>query len=620
MHLKTLKKAFAVTLSAAMIAAVSPAVTPLNPVTVKAETSETGEYTYLYSSLSWAEYWANESVYAAGDVTSSAEADTRGEPDKGAFDVVSRATTNHGLHRGNYQCDVTIYDTDGNTYDMAYWSEDGATIYLKDGSSIGFSRGEITKSDGTTATMDHYLVNGLKYVPVKVAAADLDDYVKTHDVIYNGETLKGGYSENQLAAYTYTANVTSETNGLKTVSKNADGTYSYSARANGTESGLKDVELQKASDITATVKDASGSYGEFLRVDLTGDGYGALGAAMQEVQWTYYGNDSTRTNAVASYGTKFAADNWMHKSMGIQLGLTDSARCQLPDGYDGTGYWSLTVFALGYEDYTVDFEAAAKNIVGADTEASTEEIESLTALVKKADALKADDYKADKNWNDFQTELQETKDLLAKDVIYSSEITEQTEHLTSAMNALAEKESSKVTLKAKTVTYTGKAVSIGKASVTGSTGKVTYKYYTDSKCKKAVTASRVKNAGTYYVKASVASDENYKAATSSAVKLTIKKASQKLKVSTAAKTVSYSKVKKAKQVTSKVSVSGAKTSCTYKKSSGSSKLSINKKSGKITVKKGTKKGTYSIKVKVTAASGTNYNSASKTATVKVKVK
>ena len=50
---------------------------------------------------------------------------------------------------------------------------------------------------------------------------------------------------------------------------------------------------------------------------------------MQAVKWTYYGNDATRTNVVATYGTKFAADNWMHKSMGIQLGLTDSARCQM---------------------------------------------------------------------------------------------------------------------------------------------------------------------------------------------------------------------------------------------------------------------------------------------------
>lgn len=78
---------------------------------------------------------------------------------------------------------------------------------------------------------------------------------------------------------------------------------------------------------------------------------------MQAVKWTYYGNDNTRTNALATYGTKFEADNWMHSKQGIQLGLTDSVRCQLPKGTDGTGYWSLTIYALGYEDYTYDFEA-----------------------------------------------------------------------------------------------------------------------------------------------------------------------------------------------------------------------------------------------------------------------
>ena len=52
----------------------------------------------------------------------------------------------------------------------------------------------------------------------------------------------------------------------------------------------------------------SGTYGEFLRVDLTGN-YGGLGGAMQAVKWTYYGDDATYTNALQSYGTKFAADN-----------------------------------------------------------------------------------------------------------------------------------------------------------------------------------------------------------------------------------------------------------------------------------------------------------------------
>ena len=56
--------------------------------------------------------------------------------------------------------------------------------------------------------------------------------------------------------------------------------------------------------------------------------------AMQADNWDYYGNGTT---VLATYGTKLAADNWMHKMMGIQLGLTHSVRCQLPAGTDGTG-------------------------------------------------------------------------------------------------------------------------------------------------------------------------------------------------------------------------------------------------------------------------------------------
>ena len=99
-------------------------------------------------------------------------------------------------------------------------------------------------------------------------------------------------------------------------------------------------------------------------------------------------------------------------------------------------------------------------------------------------------------------------------------------------------------------------------------------------------------------------------------------AAQKLKIAKAAKTVKAKKLKKNAQVTSKVKVTGAKTAVTYAKvKKGSDKrLTINKKTGKITVKKGTKKGTYKIKIKVTAKATATYKAASATATIKVKVK
>ena len=59
---------------------------------------------------------------------------------------------------------------------------------------------------------------------------------------------------------------------------------------------------------------------------------------------------------------------------------------------------------------------------------------------------------------------------------------------------------------------------------------------------------------------------------------------------------------------------------TYSKLSGNKKVSIKKKTGNITIKKGLKKGTYKIRVKVKAAGNSLYKSASKTAALKIRVK
>ena len=175
---------------------------------------------------------------------------------------------------------------------------------------------------------------------------------------------------------------------MKKATKAEDGSFVIGARQNGTESGIKDADLKAAEGITATVKPGNGSYGEFLRVDLTGN-YGDLGSHMQSVEWAYYGNDSTYTNRLANYGTKFAADNWMHKMMGIQLGLTESGRCKLPEGTDGTGYWILTVHALGYQDYVVKFQAKAENIAKPAGDADSTPLENIIAEAK---ALNEADY------------------------------------------------------------------------------------------------------------------------------------------------------------------------------------------------------------------------------------
>ncbi|MBS1318218.1 MAG: hypothetical protein HP042_07250, partial [Lachnospiraceae bacterium] len=289
-----MKKPLAIAVVAAMMLGICPAAAPVNAADTDAD------YKYVYAGLNWEEYWKNEGVYLSGsDMTaSSADKDTKGELDKGAFDVVTRATTNHGLHRGSFQCSATIYDKDGKTYDISYWTsedvitkdEEGkdvttTTVYavLTDGSRIQFNKGNITyteKGETKTAVMDYYEVKGIKYVPVAVKTEDYADFCQNYSVTEDEQTIQGGYSEGKLHSYSKTAEVTADTNGLKVATKNTDGSYSFSARTTGTGSGIKD-EAQKVvneDNIIKTVKekDDAKEFGAFIRVDLTGDAYGYL--------------------------------------------------------------------------------------------------------------------------------------------------------------------------------------------------------------------------------------------------------------------------------------------------------------------------------------------------------
>lgn len=400
-------------------------------------TPATDEYTYGYAGLTWAEYWAGESVQAAGSSASSSELDSRNEADKGAFDVVTRATFNHGLHRGSYQCTDVIETAEGVKIYPSHYPDSKSFVDVNGNVfSIDSKAKTVTAADGTVYTMTGHEVTGLKYVPVKIKTSDLDAFKANHSFVANGETLAGGYGENNLQAYSgLVAAVDADTNGLKTVTNN-NGTFSFSAATTGTDSGIKGQKLKTATGIKPTVKDASGSYGEFLRVDLNGN-YGDLGANMQSVTWTYYGDDATYTNALATYGTKFAADNWMHKSMGIQLGLTKSERCQLPEGTNGTGYWKLTVHALGYNDYTYTFQATDDNIVGAKEPVTDATKAQLQELYDKATSLDKSKYTKD-SWtaSSIETETAETKDLLAKKNLGEAEAAEQITHLQGALDAL----------------------------------------------------------------------------------------------------------------------------------------------------------------------------------------
>ena len=358
---------------------------------------------YAYASVPYDEYWKSEGVYLSGKdwAASSDVEDTNGEKDKGAFDAVSRATTKHGRHRGSFQQNVVIDTTDSKQYTPVYWiNADTAVV----------STGERVTLDKTN--IQDYKITGIKYVPVKVSASDFADFCTKYTVTKNGEKLQGGYSEENLKAYSdLVADVDADTNGLKTVTKGRGG-YSFGKRQTGTGSGIKNQTLQTVDEaivVTEKTYDSANKYGAHLRVDLTNpqkkktdengqpvkdkDGkpvmvdiknvFGALGDNMQTVVWKYYGDGDT---VLATYGTKFAADNWIHSRKGIQLGLTDSLRFQLPEGTDGTGKWTITIYALGYRDTTYTVTMTKDNVAEKVVLMTDEQKAKLEELAAKANA------------------------------------------------------------------------------------------------------------------------------------------------------------------------------------------------------------------------------------------
>ncbi len=100
----------------------------------------------------------------------------------------------------------------------------------------------------------------------------------------------------------------------------------------------------------------------------------------------------------------------------------------------------------------------------------------------------------------------------------------------------------------------------------------------------------------------------------------ITQAKNPMTVRTAVKTVHLSKVKKAKQTVSPITVRNARGRVTYTRKSGFRCLTVDSKTGKITVKKGTKAGTYIAYIRVAAAGDKNFRKLAKTVKVKIIVK
>ena len=143
--------------------------------------------------------------------------------------------------------------------------------------------------------------------------------------------------------------------------------------------------------------------------------------------------------------------------------------------------------------------------------------------------------------------------------------------------------------------------------------------------------TKATKAGTYTVKATLKTNTNYTykwtdgKTAAKTIKWTINKAANTFRIKARTATVKYSAVKAKTQVLGVTKVitftnkgQGAKT---YAKVGGNKKITINKTTGKVTVAKGLKKGTYKVKVKAKAAGSANYKASPwKTVTFTIKVK
>ena len=150
-------------------------------------------------------------------------------------------------------------------------------------------------------------------------------------------------------------------------------------------------------------------------------------------------------------------------------------------------------------------------------------------------------------------------------------------------------------------------------------------YFKVAKKTGKITVGRGTPVGTYSVKIKVSAKASaeYRSFTKNVtVNITVKPGIQPITVTANHQTVPYSKVKNSSvTVKNTMTVEGAVGKVTYKKVSGTDYITVNEKTGAITVKKGTPKstGTYRIGVKVTAAGNKNYKAAVRNRTLRVTV-
>ena len=157
--------------------------------------------------------------------------------------------------------------------------------------------------------------------------------------------------------------------------------------------------------------------------------------------------------------------------------------------------------------------------------------------------------------------------------------------------------------------------------------KGTTKWYTSTVYAKNITLTGL-NPGKNYevrVRARAETYDGMEYGAWSAIKETgvIQKAANPMTAKGLTKTVKYATISKQNVTIARkdlISISNPQGTLSYTKTAGNTSISINSKTGAVTVKKGLKKGKHYAKIKVTSAGNTNYKAGSKVVTITVDVK
>lgn len=254
--------------------------------------------------------------------------------------------------------------------------------------------------------------------------------------------------------------------------------------------------------------------------------------------------------------------------------------------------------------------------------ASEESKTALQSAITAAKKLKAADYTA-ASYKTYKAAITAAETVLNGEDFSDTEVTAATKVLTDAKVKLVKLKTQSITVSVKNTKnvvskkYGDKAFSLGaKAKTT-----LTYK---SSNTKIATVDSKgkvtIKAAGTVKITINAKATSTYKAATAKVLTIKIAKKAPTIKTKIGTKNLSYNALKKKAQVFTLGTSVNSKGTLTYKKLSGSSAVSVNSKTGKLTVKKGLKKGTYRVKVQIKSAAKGNYTAGSRTVTVTVRVK